>query len=82
MRVRSQAEVPAPTYGDLLSGDTVAERSERGNVTFTGVVRSTGPCTDFANVHVALQGNGKHVGAHKTYCAVKADAVERWTREI
>jgi len=82
VRVRSQAEIPAPTFGVLAVGDTVAERSERGTVSFTGRVRSIGPCTDAANVHLELLGVGKYVGGKKTWCAVKADSVERWDREI
>jgi len=82
VRVRSQADVPAPTFGDLCVGDVIVERSKRGNVTFTGVVRSTRLCMDFTRVHVTLVGTGKYVDSHKTWCAAEADTVECWTREI
>lgn len=73
--------VPAPTVRSLKVGDVVAERSERGTVTFTGRVVNIHPCIDRANLHVTLQGTGKYLRTNKAWCSYGGDSVEKWTRD-
>lgn len=68
---------PSMNAGSLVRGSVITERTERGKVSCTAVVRETGPCTDPGNVHVSVDVKraGKSAG-HHVWCYLRNAAVE------